>query len=300
MANPLMTPALHPLCTLFPRLEGVEFAALVADIKANGQREPIVMFEGMVLDGGNRLRACIEAGVKPEFKDFEGQSIVSFVLSANLHRRHMTPGQQAAIVASAQDWSKAQEHGGARRGHQAATLPLETVADRAAQAGASERTQRMADKVAKQSPELAAQVGRGEISLPKALDQIKPQAAPSPPPTAPAPASVPATAAPADEEDFHDDIDLMAELDAVTAERDSLRVLVAQDDKTAEALKWQHAYDVAQRRCGEHQTTIQARDKQISFLARQLERCGKAVGVADQDLIAPAVERLARAAKATA
>ena len=44
---------------------------------------------------------------EPFFKSFDGDSIVGFVLSANLHRRHMTPGQQAAIVASAQDWSQA-------------------------------------------------------------------------------------------------------------------------------------------------------------------------------------------------
>lgn len=36
---------------------------------------------------------------------------MSFVLSANLHRRHMTAGQQAAIVASAQDWAKAHPRG---------------------------------------------------------------------------------------------------------------------------------------------------------------------------------------------
>lgn len=47
-----------------------------------------------------------------------------------------------AIVASAQDWAKAQPHGGDRRSAQVATLPLETISDRASQSGASERTQR--------------------------------------------------------------------------------------------------------------------------------------------------------------
>lgn len=79
----------------------------------------------------------------------------------------MTPGQQAAIVASAQDWSKANSHGGDRKSDQKATLPLDTIASRAAESGASERTQRMADKVAKADPELAKQVAHGEISLPK-------------------------------------------------------------------------------------------------------------------------------------
>lgn len=168
-----MTYELHPLCTLFPRLSGAEFDALRDDIKENGLRQPIVLHEGMILDGGNRYRACIEAGIEPTFERFGGGSLVSFVLSANLHRRHMSPGQQAAIVASAQDWAKAQAHGGDRKSDQAAMLPVDTVADRAAQSGASERTQRMADKVAKADPDLAKKVAHGEMSLPKAVAKVE-------------------------------------------------------------------------------------------------------------------------------
>lgn len=158
---------LHPLCTLFPRITGKEFEALVADIKANGLREPIIIHDGMILDGGNRYRACIEAGVEPAVMKFGGGNLVTYVLSANLHRRHLSPGQQAAIVSSAQDWGRAQGDG--KPGNIAR---LDTRADRAAMSGASDGTQKMADKVAKSSPELAKQVGRGEISLPKAVEQI--------------------------------------------------------------------------------------------------------------------------------
>ena len=173
-SNPMMNKyELHPLCTLFPRLSGSEFDTLRDDIKVNGLRSPIVLHEGMILDGGNRYRACLEAGIEPEFITFDGGNLVSFVLSANLHRRHMSAGQQAAIVASAQDWAKAQTHGGDRKNKQAATLPLETVEDRMAQSGASDKTQRMADKVAKANPELAKRVAHGEVSLPKAVAQVE-------------------------------------------------------------------------------------------------------------------------------
>lgn len=165
---------LHPLCTLFPRVVGAEFDALVADVKANGLRQPIVLHDGMILDGGNRYRACVEAGIEPSFIDFNGESLVAFVLSANLHRRHLSPGQQAAIVASAQDWDKAQFQGANRHTIKKTgnVAGLETIADRAAQSGASERTQRMADKVAKADPELAKKVARGEVSLPKAAAKV--------------------------------------------------------------------------------------------------------------------------------
>lgn len=177
---------LHPLCTLFPRLTGAEFEALQADIIANGQREPITVHEGLVLDGGNRYRACIEAGVEPLLQEFTGTDPVSFVLSANLHRRHLTPGQQATIVSRAQDWTRAHCAGGDRKSDQSATLHLDSVSDRAAQSGASIRTQKMADKVSRESPELAKRVAHGEISLPKALEQLSPKPS-APVPRAPKP-----------------------------------------------------------------------------------------------------------------
>lgn len=163
---------LHPLCTLFPRMVGAEFDALCSDIKANGLRSPVVIHDGMILDGGNRYRACLEVGIAPDVVEFDGINIVSFVLSANLHRRHMTPGQQAAIVASAQDWNKAQSVGNPKLTQKCNVAPLETVADRAAESGSSIRTQKMADKVAKANPELAKQVAHGNISLPKAVAQV--------------------------------------------------------------------------------------------------------------------------------
>lgn len=167
---------LHPLCTLFPRLGEGEFAALVSDIRANGLREPITLHDGMVLDGGNRYRACLAAGVEPRFREHSGGNIVAFVLSANLHRRHLSPGQQAAIVASAQDWAQAQTRGGTGANQHAAQTGkitgLQTVADRAAQSGASEKTQRMADKVAKADPELAREVAHGTKSLPQAIEEL--------------------------------------------------------------------------------------------------------------------------------
>jgi hypothetical protein len=160
-----------------------EFASLVADIKKNGLREAITIHGGMILDGGNRYRACIEAGIEPDVKEYDGDSIVSYVLSANLHRRHLSAGQQSAIVASAQDWGNAQKKGGDKKSGniKGQDCTLISVADRAAISGSSERTQKMADKVAKASPELAKQVAHGEISLPKAVEQIsgkKPSTAP--------------------------------------------------------------------------------------------------------------------------
>src|SRR5258708_2140914 len=129
----------HPLCALFPPMTGAEYAALKADIEAHGQRLPIVIHEGAILDGAHRYRVCMEIGVEPAIVEFAGGDPVAFVLSANLHRRHLTAGQHAAIVASAQDWGRAQTVGGDgsnQHKSKAATLPdssvpRDTVASRA-------------------------------------------------------------------------------------------------------------------------------------------------------------------------
>jgi hypothetical protein len=90
----------HPLADIFPLMEGAEFDALVADIKANGLREQIVLYEGMILDGRNRYRACIAAGISPT--TFNGDWIIdpaAFVISRNIRRRHLTAEQKGELIA---------------------------------------------------------------------------------------------------------------------------------------------------------------------------------------------------------
>ncbi len=234
-----MTYDLHPLCTLFPRMVSTEFKALVSDIKEHGLREPIVLHDGLILDGGNRYRACVQAGVDPAFTTFANGNPVSFVLSANLHRRHMTAGQQAAIVASAQDWANAQAVGRPNKSGNVTGLPdygLDTVAKRAAQSGASDKTQRQADKVAKADPELAAQVAHGEVSLPEAVAKVDGK---------PAKTSKPkvitedrAAEILAENESLHEaNAELAKTAAEAVAENDSMGAIFDSDDKLAAATK---------------------------------------------------------------
>jgi hypothetical protein len=89
----------HPLAELFPLMEGKEFEAFVADIK-NGLNEPITLFQGKVLDGRNRYRACTEAGVKPRYHQFSGNEADprAYVISMNIRRRHLTASQRRALL----------------------------------------------------------------------------------------------------------------------------------------------------------------------------------------------------------
>ena len=100
-AHDLQGLEIHEAAFLFPPMQDQEFAELKDDISKNGLQMPILTFEGKVVDGRHRLRACAELGVVPRFEEMEAanDSIVQAVISINLHRRHLTEGQRALIAA---------------------------------------------------------------------------------------------------------------------------------------------------------------------------------------------------------
>ena len=109
-------PALGPWQFL-PPLSEEEFAALKADIAANGLRVPVVVdaASGFVVDGHHRQRAVEELraeGVKvPDLKDVrafaDDEERLAFVIATNLYRRHLSRAQRDELVAKLRDqgWS---------------------------------------------------------------------------------------------------------------------------------------------------------------------------------------------------
>jgi ParB-like chromosome segregation protein Spo0J len=80
------------------------FKRLKADIKENGQEKCITFFDGQLLDGRNRMKACEELGIEPSIEEIEDSGDGKFdpfrwVLSVNLHRRHLTESQRAMVAA---------------------------------------------------------------------------------------------------------------------------------------------------------------------------------------------------------
>lgn len=91
----------HEAANIFPLMDEAALGELAADITANGLREPIWRHrDGRIIDGRNRWLACAKAGVTchGHTYQYDDASIVPFVISHNLHRRHLTNGQRAAIA----------------------------------------------------------------------------------------------------------------------------------------------------------------------------------------------------------
>jgi hypothetical protein len=90
----------HPAANVIPKMSEEEYANLKQDIATNGQCEDIVVWEGQLLDGRHRLRACQELGIEPKYFELcENVDPWTYAISRNLHRRHLTTGQRSMIAA---------------------------------------------------------------------------------------------------------------------------------------------------------------------------------------------------------
>lgn len=207
----------HPAANLFPMMEEEALDGLARDIKAHGQRFPIVLHKGQILDGRNRYEACAIAGVQPKTVQWDGTggSPTRYVVSVNLHRRQLTPSQRAMVAAELEPHFKAEAEeraaegrkAGATKGGQAAGKgrpkdqqpcgpggpqgnpqeqpePHRAIDDAAAAAGASPRSARRAKAVMEADPALASEVRAGNKTVSEAEREVresKPSAAPSRP-----------------------------------------------------------------------------------------------------------------------
>lgn len=187
----------HEAANLFPMIGEADLKDLAADIAANGQQEPIwTDDDGAILDGRNRLVACTMAGVTPRVEPWDrrpGDTPVTFVLSKNLHRRHLTASQRAAVavemeplIAAENERQRAlrrQAQAEAARASRDTAPPVEFSAlppraqgrarDLAARAvGVSAGYVNDAKDLRHAAPEMFEQVKTGQVTLPRAQEQV--------------------------------------------------------------------------------------------------------------------------------
>lgn len=174
-----MMPPVHPAAELFPMMNDDELAALAHDIKTNGLQQPVIMFGAQLLDGRNRWKACELVGVEVHLRDWSGKDAVAFVRSLNLHRRHLSAAQRAALAVRAEPVyaaaaaEKQKDDGKAKGGAHPkdGNRPKgkqdnggRSLAQAAKETGASLDSAKAMKAVARVAPEVIEMVQRGQVA----------------------------------------------------------------------------------------------------------------------------------------
>ncbi len=171
----MLSQEFHEAADIFPPMTKAESEALVTSIREHGQLVPVWKQDGKILDGRARVYACAEAGVEPEYREWEG-SPLDLILSLNGVRRQLTKSQLAcaAVKALPHFEAEAKRRQGSRTDLCADHLPTDPSggsyknesAHRAGDAvGVSGTLVRKAKKIRDWNPSAFDEVWRGQISL---------------------------------------------------------------------------------------------------------------------------------------
>lgn len=189
----------HEAALLFPEMGERAFMDLCDDIKENGLLEPLVLYEGKVLDGRHRLKACQALGVTPRCVDWDGEcgTPVAYAISKNLHRRHLTPSQLSLVGADMLPLLEEEKKKRQRAGAEMTNAKLgrktneDTLVPMLGQAFTGKRRPRSSDDVSKMlgishgmlsygkqlrkenNQDLEDKVRKGEMSVKAALREVK-------------------------------------------------------------------------------------------------------------------------------
>lgn len=181
--------------SLIPPLTDDEFSRLEKSILTEGVREPIITWNGTIIDGHNRYRICQKHGLsfKTTEREFDSRdAAIAWICDNQLGRRNLDPGQRAALVIEQNEaevreaarerqilnLKQNQEHSETndRRDPRATTESNEekgrTHEILARQAGVSPTTVKRVMGVKRRNPELYKQIRNGEITARDAYSQV--------------------------------------------------------------------------------------------------------------------------------
>jgi hypothetical protein len=164
----------HEVATIFPMMGDEEYNALVEDIKAHGLLEPVWIYQGKIIDGRNRYKACQEVGIEPQFREWNGYgSLIDFVVGLNLKRRHLTSSQKAMVALEIERYiaGEARKQQGTRTDFLqifAKSEPIHAAQQASQLVGTNHTYVTDAKKIVAQAPELKEAVLNGTINIPEA------------------------------------------------------------------------------------------------------------------------------------
>ncbi len=160
---------IHPIARACPAYTIEQFEELKSSLAKDGQREPIVLFDGEILDGAHRLYALELLGIHPKFAFFAGTEIeaVQAVFIANVLRRHLTTAQRAQAVLDHEKLDKAARTKESRDLRRGSKKPSRSALSK--RFGVSERTvQKVANVRRRAVPAVRDALRNGALSIDEA------------------------------------------------------------------------------------------------------------------------------------
>lgn len=108
---------------LIPPLSGEEFSQLEENVKSDGCRDALVVWQGIIVDGHNRYKICRENNISfhIEEKDFADRYIaVEWIIRNQFGRRNLSPAQRCelAMKLKTRIQEQAKENQGGFKGNQ--------------------------------------------------------------------------------------------------------------------------------------------------------------------------------------
>lgn len=177
---------IHPAADAYPPIPAEQHRSLVADIRAHGQLVPAVVYQGAIVDGRHRIRACVELGLTPVVQEWNGQgSLIDYVISLNL-RRDMNASQRALVavaleaLAATDAKGRQRDHGGTAPGKRKSlvaqmpqVIPRKARDDAAAVHGVSPRYVQDAKRIQAEAPEKVERIRAGDLTITQAVRELK-------------------------------------------------------------------------------------------------------------------------------
>lgn len=153
-------PHLH--ASFFPDMNETDFAELLADIREHGLKQPILLYDGKILDGRHRYKACRQLGISYRFETYTGDKPLIEVISLNLKRRHLSNAERAMMAAKVSNLTQGQKADTANAVSQEQAASMFKVS-----ADSLQRAKRVIDNGI---PEIKEAVWADQISVSKAAE----------------------------------------------------------------------------------------------------------------------------------
>ena len=161
-------------------MSDAELEELGEDIFQNGQCIPAMTWNGMVIDGRNRIEACKRKKIEPLVKDCSKQfddeaEVITFIISMNLKRRQLTASQKAVLAVELLPMFESAAKARQQKGSEKIPYPEQGKASEKAAAATGSNAHYVADakQIKDEAPEEFEAIRKGEKNISQVKRELK-------------------------------------------------------------------------------------------------------------------------------